>query len=214
VVESLADGVWRWSARHPEWHGEGWASKVESFALRAQGGTLLIDPLLLDEPAWEALDGVVEGPVETLITIPYHTRSAEQARRRYGGSIWGHPAVAKRLEDPGALRVIRPGGELPGGTSAHRIGNPVRYETPIFVPERRALVFGDAVVGIDGDLRVWTQERITDSRRDWYEGRLIASLRPLLELDCERVLVTHGPSVLAGGRRALERALAAGPWPG
>ncbi len=75
-------------------------------------------------------------------------------------------------------------------------------------------MFGDAVVGTDGGLRVWTQDRVTDRRRDWYERRLIPSLRPLLDLDCERVLVTHGPSVLDGGRRALERALAAGPWPG
>jgi hypothetical protein len=186
---------------------------VESFALRAGGGTLLIDPLLLDEAAWEALDAVVDGPVETLITIPYHTRSAAQARRRYGGSVWGHPAVAKRLEDPGALRVIRAGEELPYGASAHRIGNPVRYEMPIFVPERRALVFGDAVVGTEGGLRVWTQEPVTGRRGEWYEQRLIPSLRPLLDLDCERVLVTHGPSVLRSGRRAVERALAAGPWP-
>ncbi|HEX5260166.1 MAG TPA: hypothetical protein VFW18_01720 [Gaiellales bacterium] len=175
---------------------------------------MLIDPLLLDEAGWEALDAVVDGPVETLVTIPYHTRSAEQARRRYGGSIWGHRAVARRLEDPESLRVIAPGEELPGGASAHRIGNPVRYEMPIFVPELRALVFGDAVVGTDGGLRVWTQGRVTGRRGDWYERRLIPSLRPLLDLDGERVLVTHGPSVLGGGRRALERALAAGPWPG
>jgi hypothetical protein len=129
--------------------------------------------------------------------------------------VWGHAAVASRLEDPRTLRVIRPGDELPGGASAHRIGNPVRYEMPIFVPERRSLVFGDAVVGTDGGcLRVWTQERITGRRREWYERRLVPSLRPLLDLDCERVLVTHGPSVLRGGRRALEHALAAGPWPG
>jgi hypothetical protein len=122
--------------------------------------------------------------------------------------------VARRLEDPESLRVIAPGEELPGGASAHRIGNPVRYEMPIFVPELRALVFGDAVVGTDGGLRVWTQGRVTDRRRDWYERRLIPSLRPLLDLDGDRVLVTHGPSVLGGGPRALERALAAGPWPG
>lgn len=186
---------------------------MESFALRAGGCTLLIDPLVLGETTWEALDAVVAGPVETLVTIPYHTRSAEQARRRYGGSVWGHPAVASRLEEPQALRVVRAGDELPGGASAHRIGNPVRYEMPIFVPEQRSLVFGDTVVGTDGGLRVWTQEPVTDRRRQWYEQRLIPSLRPLLDLDCERVLVTHGPSVLRGGRRALEHALTAGPWP-
>jgi hypothetical protein len=185
---------------------------VESFALRAGGGTLLIDPLLLDEAAWEALDAVVDGPVETLITIPYHTRSAAQARRRYGGSVWGHPAVAKRLEDPGALRVIRAGEELPYGASAHRIGNPVRYEMPIFVPERRALVFGDAVVGTPDGLRVWEQTDGGGRRERWYAERFLPTLEPLALLDIERVLVTHGPSVLRGGRRALRDAFALPPW--
>jgi hypothetical protein len=36
---------------------------------------------------------------------------------------------------------------------------------------------------------------------------LAALLRPLLELEIERVLVSHGEPVLSDGRRALEAAL-------
>jgi hypothetical protein len=38
------------------------------------------------------------------------------------------------------------------------------------------------------------------------------TLEPLLELELERVLVTHGKPILGGGREALRKALRAKPW--
>lgn len=213
MLERLAGGVWRWTARHPEWHrDDGWAHEVGCYAVSAGGGTLLLDPLVLDEAGWEQLDGVVQGPVETLITIPYHVRSAEPARARYGGSIWGHPALAKRLGDASGFRAMRPGDRLPARASAQRIGNPVRYETPIFIPDAGALVFGDALVGTDQGVRVWLTERLTTARKPWYDERLLPSLRPLLDLGAEALLVTHGPPVVSGGQRALRDALEQPPF--
>jgi len=48
----------------------------------------------------------------------------------------------------------------------------------------------------------------------WFDDRgsideLARSLAPLLDLPVERVLTTHGPPVLADGRAALARAIAA-----
>jgi hypothetical protein len=92
------------------------------------------------------------------------------------------------------------------------IGKPRRYETPLFVPEHRALVFGDAIVEAGGLLRVWMQREITPGRLAWYAERLRPSLEPLLAFDVEHVLVTHGRPVPGGGRAALRAALDAGPW--
>jgi hypothetical protein len=47
---------------------------------------------------------------------------------------------------------------------------------------------------------------------EWYARRLRPSLEPLLDVDCERLLVTHGAPILSGGRAALRGALDAGPW--
>lgn len=89
------------------------------------------------------------------------------------------------------------------------IGKPRRYETPLYFTEHRALAFGDAVIGIDSGLRIW-QESPTDPL--WHERVFVPTLRPLLDLDVEHVLVTHGPAVLHDGRRALADAMAAGAW--
>jgi hypothetical protein len=44
--EQLVDGLWRWTARHPEWHPGEFGSEVASFALKAGDETILVDPLL------------------------------------------------------------------------------------------------------------------------------------------------------------------------
>ena len=80
---------------------------------------------------------------------------------------------------------------------------------PLFFPDHRALAFGDAVIGIEGKLRVW--QSVNADQERWYRERFIPTLRPLLDLDVERVLVTHGPPVVEGGRRELAEAFEAGP---
>jgi len=82
----------------------------------------------------------------------------------------------------------------------------------LWLPSHRALVFGDAVVEHGGSLRVWCQDRVDEGVRRFYRERFNPTLRTLLELDVERVLVTHGEPVLSGGGEALERALDSEPW--
>jgi hypothetical protein len=110
------------------------------------------------------------------------------------------------------LRPIEPGAQLPGSAEAFAIGSPRRQEMPLWFPSHRALAFGDTVVGVDGALRVWDWETTTAKRRAWYRDRFVPSLEPLLQLEIESVLVTHGPPVVGGGREALRSALAADPW--
>ena len=95
-----------------------------------------------------------------LITIPYHTRSAEPLSERYGAKIYGHPAVAKRLRKASVEPID---GELPGGARAFPIGKPRRHETPIHLPSHDALAFGDAIVTTpEGELRVWHFDPVDD----------------------------------------------------
>jgi hypothetical protein len=214
----LAPGLWRWTSRHPEWHPGHFGREVASYAARAGGDTLLIDPLLLGgaEEVHALIDRELGDRLSILVTIPYHVRSAEalwsRHRDRIETTIWGHPAVVKRLDDPGGFRPIEPGTRLPGGATAHRIGRPRRFEMPIHLSPHRALAFGDAVVAVDGELRLWSQEPVDERRARWYAERFAPTLAPLLELDPERILVTHGEPILGRGAAALAAALEAPPW--
>ena len=141
---------------------------------------------------WPGLDELAEerATVAALITIPFHVRSSEDVLARYGAraSAWGHPAAAKKLRE---LRPIVPGAPLPGGAVAYPIHR--RQEVPLWFPSHRALAFGDAVVGVDGALRVW--EAADGERRTGTMGD--HSLR------CWHLLRCHNrrESLLKSGRR-------------
>src|SRR3712207_992050 len=172
---------------HPEWRAGEFGREVVSWAARVGGETILIDPLVHDDAF---LDALVHGPVTIFITIPYHARSAEALAARHDGRIFGHPATAKRFADTSRFEPMDPSTELPGGARCFLAGKPRRYEQPVYLPSHRALVFGDAVVvNPAGELRVWVQQ--PDWKPDWYYERFLPTLRPLLDLDVERVLVTH-----------------------
>ena len=224
-MRELAPGVFSWTAPHPEWRPT--VEEVVSYAL-VDGGTLaLVDPLL---PAagdarragiLDDLDAAAarSQAVELLVTIPYHTRSAEELYERFAPvattRVWGHANVRKRLTARAPLDEVprsAAGAAAPvaGGTAlAYTIGRPRRTEYPLYFPRLRAVAFGDAVVGAEGGLRFWNQSSSTGP--DWYRDVFAPTFATLAEQDIEYALVTHGPPVLGDARRALAECLAAPP---
>jgi hypothetical protein len=220
-MENITEGLWRWTARHPEWHPGGFGDEVAAFAADPRDGTLLlIDPLLPPdpEPVLDVLDerAGASKRVAILVSIPYHVRSSEELWKRYRKdaevTIHGHRACTKRLKDTSAFHEIDPAVPLPAGVTAHAIGKPRRYETPLHLPSHGALVFGDAVAETDGRLVMWSADRVDAKVDRFYRERFAPTLEPLLELDFDRVLVTHGQPVMKNGKKALGDGLRAKPW--
>ena len=72
--------------------------------------------------------------VELLITIPYHTRSAEALYERYAPErptrIWGHANVRKRLRPDTPLEVVPAGAAGTRGRHRRRGGRGVHHRPP------------------------------------------------------------------------------------
>lgn len=223
---ALAEGLWSWSCKHPEWSPGEFGAKVVSFAARGEDALLLIDPLLPGEREAGAVLDLIDaeaaraGRVVIVITITYHVRSADPLWSRLGpegagheATVCGHPAVAKRLgAASAAFEPIEPGVPMPGGAVGHPIGKPRRFETPVELPAQEAIVFGDSVVGVGGELRVWATKPIDERVEAFHRDRFNPTLAPLADLEPRRILVTHGESVLEDGAEALRRAIALPPW--
>ncbi|HZN87748.1 MAG TPA: hypothetical protein VFB44_02115 [Thermoleophilaceae bacterium] len=222
MIERLTGGIWRWTSPHPEWRPKNeWVRDCACFALAADADLVLVDPQAPPDdpdPLFAELDALVERDaperLAVLTTIHYHVRSAAAVARRYGSrlpvSVHGHASVGGQLGDDVPFEPIEPGAELPGGAVAQAIGKPRRREMPLWFPSERALAFGDAVVGVEDRLRVW--DTLGDKSPDWYRERFVPTLEPLVELDPEHVLVTHGPPAIGDGRERLAEALAEPPW--
>jgi glyoxylase-like metal-dependent hydrolase (beta-lactamase superfamily II) len=199
-VERIAPGLWRWTAPHPEWTPnesgpDGWERDVGCIYYEAADAVVLIDPLVPADQAerfWTALDADVERagqPVVVLRTVHWHERSSDEILGRYPGArVWTGAA----------------GDRLPAGIDAHRVER--ADETLFWIAEHRALVSGDVLLGTeDGGVRVCPDSWLS---KDFRGAEFRASLRFLLELPIEMVLVSHGEPVLTDGHAVLAAALA------
>ena len=200
-LRDVADGLWLWRQPHPDWsEGSGWDPLVTSVAVRSGGVSLVLDPLApppSERRFWERL----EPPAVVAILKPDHVRDVDLFVRWYGARAYGPqlfwPGDVPKTE----LIPLRPGDELPGGLRALDDGRNMQ-ETPLWLPEQRALVFADGLTAPEGELRVWATP--------WHRTRTLPALRELLELDFEHVIVSHGEPVHT--RADYEAALERAPW--
>jgi glyoxylase-like metal-dependent hydrolase (beta-lactamase superfamily II) len=181
-VERIAEGLWRWSAVHPEWKpGQDWDAELWCVYAEQPDAIVLVDPLVPadDEPQfWQALDRDVERtalPVAVLVTSHWHERSAGQLGARYEAT----------RTPPGSVRMI-----------------PVSHEEVVcWLPSHGTLVAGDALLGGPDGLRLQPPE--------WLDGdypAFVEAVAGLLELPVERVLPSHGDAVVEDARAALAHA--------
>jgi len=204
-VRDVATGLWIWRLEHPHWKpGQGWEPLVACTCVESRGETLVLDPLAPSAHAaevWKRLDA--RPPTAVVVLKPDHVRDVDLFVRRYGARAFG-PRLFFRYDVPeGDLEPIDPGSQLPGGIVALYDGRG-RNETPLWLPEQRALVFADALTAPGGELRVWATP--------WHEERVLPALRALIDLPFEHVIVSHGEPVHT--RAAYQRALEIAPWTG
>ena len=206
-MKEITPGIWRWALRHPEWHPRTeFGATVAAYVAHEGDGTVLIDPLL-DAAATRAIDDLVTGEVVVAVTIPYHVRHSAEAAQRWGATIIGHPHLQRRLPQGAPFHGDE---DLPLNLTMHKVTR--LKERPLELPQRRALAFGDRVVGVDGGLRVWLDKPITDRRLEWFRNTGAPAMRHLLDIDFAHALVTHGDPILDHGREALRNALDGDPW--
>jgi len=125
--------------------------------------------------------------------------------------VWASTRSARPLENRGisVTDSFRAGDELPGGIQAFQTARSA--EVVYWLPQHKSLVVGDVLLGAGAKPRATDDElRLCPER--WLGAKthadLVESLRPLLELPVEQVLVSHGEPVLEDGRRVLSELLA------
>jgi len=189
-VQEIAPGLRRWTALH-----EDWTEQVGSLALETDDGLVLIDPI--DPPRG------MRRPDHVLLTVFWHYRSTPDLGAK---RVWASSRAAQPLKNRGVQVTDRlPGDdELPGGIRAFETAR--RGEVVFWLPQQRAVAIGDVLLGSGAKPRA-TSDPLRLCPERWLgkasHGDLRNSLRPLLDLPVQRVLVSHGEPVLRAGKRAL-----------
>lgn len=197
--EILGD-IFTWS-RLSEPHGYDFNGHL----FRHAGGNLCIDPVEPDAAAAEEIERL--GVARVLLTNRNHSRAANLVRRRTGARTVIHPDDAAHARDQGTELddELRPGDRI-GPFAVIGVPGKSPGEVALHWPERRLLLVGDAVIGNPPGRCGLLREAVMDD-----PPRLRASVRELLDLDFETLLVGDGAPILQDAKARLEELVATFP---
>jgi glyoxylase-like metal-dependent hydrolase (beta-lactamase superfamily II) len=197
-VREVVAGVFTWP-----WFSEPHGYDFNGHLVRHAGGNVCIDPVTPPDDVLTALGR--EGVATIVLTNRNHVRAANAVRARTGARTLIHPADAAYAKSQGAEidGEIVVGGRVGPFTI---VGVPGKSpgEVALHWPERRILVVGDAVIGNPPGSCTLLREKVMDD-----PPRLRASVRELLGLDFDTLLVGDGAAIVGGAKERL-RALCAG----
>lgn len=219
-VDRIGDGLWRWTAPHPDWHDDptspygGWDRDVACVYHEAPDGIVLIDPLVPAgeeaERFWHHLDQDVERvgrPPTVVVSVEWHGRSADAVRDRYPGArvLGVSRAASCRLDD-----LLEDGQLLPGGCRVTVTDAPGTGRMAIVQCACHGLlwlsdlVIGDGAGGLRRPPAAWFDD---PGARYWMEHGLPLLVPHLMELPIQHLVPAHGPVVSVDARATLQRAL-------
>ena len=192
-MREIVDAILTWS-RFSEPHGYDFNGHL----IRHPGGNICVDPVEPTEGDLEAIVG--EGVTRILLTNRNHSRAANRIRASTGArtAIHADDADHARSQDTdiddaltvgdrfGPLEVVGAAGKSPG-------------EVALLWRDRGILIVGDAVIGNPPGRCGLLPERVMDD-----PARLRSSVRALLDLDFDTLLVGDGESLLRDAKARLK----------
>ena len=187
------------------WFSEPHGYNFNGYLVRHPAGNLCIDPV---PPGDADLAEIVRmGVTSILLTNRNHSRAANVVRERTGAPTLIHPDDATHAKSQGAeidgelgvgaqigpLTIVAVPGKSPG-------------EVALYWPERALLIVGDAVIGNPPGHCTLLREKVMDD-----PARLRQSVRKLLDLEFDTLLVGDGASILHDAKLRLKELVATFP---
>jgi len=197
--EIVAD-IFTWA-----WFSEPHGYNFNGYLVRQREGNLCVDPV---PPSEETLADIARmGVASILVTNRNHSRAANVVRAGTGARTLIHPDDAAHARSQGAeidgpLHV----GETAGPFMIVAVPGKSPGEVALHWPERKLLMVGDAVIGNPAGQCGLLREKVMDD-----PARLRQSVRQLLELDFDALLVGDGASILHDAKGRLQELVATFP---
>ncbi len=191
-MREILPGIFIWP-----WFSERHGYDFNGALVLDSSGNLCIDPV---EPGVEELARLEkEGVARILLTNRNHVRAANLVQERTGATVAIHAADAAYAREQGArvdedLLV----GSMAGPFSIVGVPGKSPGEVAFHDSRRRLLIVGDAVIGNPAGQLSLLSERVMDD-----PPLLRASLRRLLELDVDAILVGDGAPIVEGAQQRL-----------
>ena len=196
-METIAPDIRTWA-----WFSTPHGYNFNGLLIAHPKGNICIDPV---QASADDVEEIVRArPARVLLTNRNHVRAANLIRERTGARVAIHPAEAAYARSQGAsiddeLRV----GERVGPLVVVGVSGKSPGEVALHWPDRKILIVGDAVIGNPPGRCSLLREQVMDD-----PPRLRESVRNLLAIDFDTLLVGDGVSILSGARDRLSELVA------
>jgi glyoxylase-like metal-dependent hydrolase (beta-lactamase superfamily II) len=191
-MEAIAGDIRTWS-----WFSAPHGYNFNGYLVPGAQGAICIDPV---ETSVEDLEEIAQArPTRILLTNRNHVRASARVRERTGARIAIHPADAAYARGQGVtLDDEICVGERIGPLVVVGVPGKSLGEVAFHWPERKVLIVGDAVIGNPpGQCGLLRVQVMSDP------PLLRESVRGLLALDFDTLLVGDGVSILSGAKDRL-----------
>jgi glyoxylase-like metal-dependent hydrolase (beta-lactamase superfamily II) len=191
-METIAPDIRTWA-----WFSTPHGYNFNGLLIAHPEGSICIDPV---QASADDVEEIVRArPARVLLTNRNHVRAANLIRERTGARVAIHPADAAYARSQGAsiddeLRV----GERVGPLVVVGVSGKSPGEVALHWPDRKTLIVGDAVIGNPPGRCSLLREQVMDD-----PPRLRESVRNLVAIDFDTLLVGDGVSILSGARDRL-----------
>jgi hypothetical protein len=184
------------------WHQYDPASKTELFstAIETPRGLLLVDPILLADPAESAL--LAGRPVAGIVvTNDNHWRASVELSARFAIPLFGH--CASSSETPPSFNSVSTGEKIFDTVQIIAINGAAPGEIALHSPaEDGTLIMGDALIHFDPYGFTFLPPKYCTNFKEMRK-----SLRDLLNYKVKRMLFAHGTPIVSEADRRLHQLL-------
>ena len=196
-METILGDVITWS-----WFSEPHGYNFNSLLIPDLDGNFCIDPV---EPNDQVMKELVQTGVDSiLLTNRNHVRAVNKIRDHTGARCYIHPADAAYAKGQGAaLDDELLDGESIGPFKVIGVSGKSPGEVALLWPARKTLIVGDAVIGNPPGRLSLLHERVMDD-----PAGLRRSVRQLLELDFDTILVGDGVHIIGDAKNRLKELVA------
>jgi len=197
-----ADDFQRVTASLALWHRYDPASKTELFstAIDTAKGLLLVDPILLAQPAEIALlaDRRIAG---VAVTNDNHWRASIVFATRFGVPVFGH--ADSLSEKPSSFNSVSNGEKILDDVHVIAVDGAAPGEIALHsAAENGTFIMGDALINFEPYGFTFLPAKYCTNFREMRK-----SLRALLEYKAERMLFAHGTPIVSNADGRLRRLL-------
>ncbi|NIR31936.1 MAG: MBL fold metallo-hydrolase [Gammaproteobacteria bacterium] len=199
-MQEILPDVFTWS-----WFSERHGYDFNGHLIRHAEDNICIDPVPASASDMETLTRLGVGRI--LISNRNHSRAANAVRSETGAATAIHPDDAEHARRAGMVvdATLRPG-ERAGPLTVVAAPGKSPGEVAFHWPERGVLIVGDAVIGNPPGRLALLPERVVDD-----PACLRRSVRALLELDFDVLLLGDGVSILEDAKQPLQELVATFP---